>query len=504
MRPTFMGFETATRSLMATQKAMDVINNNIGNIGVTGYTRQRVDMVSMSINNRYTRYADNRTGLIGQGARVNGVSQIRDTFLDKRFREEFADVGYYDKTTEILTDIGSALDEIEPSNMTTALDKFKNAWNTLQQENGTDTVAINSLLASARSMTQAFSQMSSKLNNVWEQQKFDLSVDVNSINSIVERIANLNDAIKKEVFSSSTPGNSYYGPNELLDERNTLIDELSRYGNISVKNNTDGTVNISMGSDDHLIVNGTKHDSLFIMEDQANQTVSLKWQSTGGNAEMRTGTLKGFNDMLNGRSTVANVTRGENFEKGVLYYKDKIDSFAKTFAQAFNSVIEEVDPATNTPTGKFKTLFVFGGDGEATANNLMLSTSWSDNPAYIIENIKQEGGKQDTSFVAIAMNRFTDKLDFGEFKGTMNEYVMFYSNANLANQREFSDSRLTACSDVADSVLKRISEVSGVSMEEEAVDTMQYTKAFQAMSRVMTALDEALDVLINRTGLVGR
>lgn len=504
MRPTFMGFETATRSLMASQKALDIVNNNIGNIGVTGYTRQRVDMVSVTLNNRYARYADNRVGLTGQGAMVNGVSQVRDSFLDKRFREEYADVGYYGKTTDILTDIGSALDEIEPSNMTTALEKFKSAWNTLQQENGTDSVAINSLLATARSLTQAFKQMDTKLNNVWEQQKFDLNVDVNGLNSIFERVANLNDAIQKEVFSSSKPGNPYYSPNELLDERNVLLDELSKYGNISVKQNADGTVDVRMGADDHLVVSGKEFDTIIVQENQRDQTVDVQWRSTGLTAEMRTGSLKSYSDMLNGRGTVAKVENGENFEKGILYYKDKIDAFAKTFAGSFNNIIEEVDPATNLPTGQFKQLFVFTGDGEMNSGNIEISTDWSNNPNYIITDIKQEGGKQDTSFVAKALGRFTETLDFGEFKGTLNGYVMFYSNANLSNQRQFSESRLTASSDVADGLLDRISEVSGVSMEEEGVDMMQYTKAFQAMSRVMTAMDETLDVLINKTGLVGR
>lgn len=513
MRSTFMGFETATRSLMATQKALDVINNNIGNIGVTGYTRQRVDLVSMSVNNRYSRYADNRVGLAGQGVTVNGVSQVRDSFLDKRFREEYADVGYHDKMTEVLTDLGVAIDEIEPSNMTTALDNFKKAWDTLGKENGTDPVALNSLQAAARALTQGFQQMSTKVNNVWGQQSFDLGVDVNAINSMLERVANLNDAIKKEVFSSGQPGNGYYFPNELVDQQNVLLDQLSKFGNLDVRKNEDGTVTVRMGEcscegckgEGHIVVNGDKFDKLLVNEDQNNQTVSIEWQSNGEEAAMRTGSLKGYMDMLNGRGNVANMDAGEKFERGVLFYKDKIDTFATVMARTFNNIIEEVDPVTNQPTGSYKQLFTFGGNGDPTAANLQLNTQWENSSDFIVKNIRQEGGKHDTSFVAKALAAFSDTLDFGDgFKGTLNGYVQSYSNANLGNQREFHDSRLTACSDVADSILNRISEISGVSMEEEGIDTMQYTKAFQAMSRVMTALDETLDVLINRTGLVGR
>ncbi|MEG1477172.1 MAG: flagellar basal body protein, partial [Oscillospiraceae bacterium] len=125
MRPTFMGFETASRGMMAQQKALDIVGNNVGNIGVTGYTRQRVDMVSMSLSNTTARFSANAVGRAGQGVNVTGVSQIRDPFLDKRFREEYADVGYYSKMVDVLGDIEDGLNEIEPSNMTEALESFK-------------------------------------------------------------------------------------------------------------------------------------------------------------------------------------------------------------------------------------------------------------------------------------------------------------------------------------------------------------------------------------------
>ena len=70
IRPTFMGFETATRGLMANQKSLDIVANNTSNIGVTGYTRQRVDLVSLHMNQRNTMYSRNNTPLAGQGVGI--------------------------------------------------------------------------------------------------------------------------------------------------------------------------------------------------------------------------------------------------------------------------------------------------------------------------------------------------------------------------------------------------------------------------------------------------
>ncbi|MEG0116356.1 MAG: flagellar basal body rod C-terminal domain-containing protein, partial [Hydrogenoanaerobacterium sp.] len=85
-----------------------------------------------------------------------------------------------------------------------------------------------------------------------------------------------------------------------------------------------------------------------------------------------------------------------------------------------------------------------------------------------------------------------------------NDYVKFYSAATLGNQLSAATARQEASVDIANSLLDQISGISGVSQEEDGVDMMQYTKAYNSMGRLMTALDEALDVLINKTGLVGR
>ena len=93
MRPTFLGFESARRGITASQKALDITGNNLENVNTPGYTRQRVDLVSVSPSVYSTRYANSRVPLTGQGVGISGVSQTRDAFLDKRFRDEYGDVG---------------------------------------------------------------------------------------------------------------------------------------------------------------------------------------------------------------------------------------------------------------------------------------------------------------------------------------------------------------------------------------------------------------------------
>lgn len=503
MRSTFMGLETAKRGIMASQKALDIVGNNTANIGVTGYTRQRVDLVSVTANTCYSRYASDTTSFAGMGVKISGIAQVRDSYLDKRYRDEYSDVGYFDSVNSILSDVQNNLSEIEPSTVTAALTKLENAWSEMQSA-GQNSVTASSILSASTTLTQVFTQISTKLNNLWHQSYSELDTSASTVNSIIERIANYNTTIKSEVTSSYGGNMTAYGPNELLDQRNVLIDELSKYADISVKNSADGTVTIMMGSNNHVVVEDSNYDTLLMSTGGTDMTAALKWTSTGSPINISSGSLKGSLEMLNGRGNAASTGSGESLEKGILYYMDKIDSFASTLAKAFNNILPEVD-SSGTLTGTYKQLFSFSGDGQETAANFTVNSAWSADASYLITNIHPTGeGSDDTTFVTNALALFSSNQDYGEFKGTFNGYIQYYTTSQLATDITYNKDSLDSCIDIADSILNSISEVSGVSLEEEGVSMTQWTKAFNAMSRILTSMDEILDTLINKTGLVGR
>ena len=96
-----MGLETAKRGLMVNQKALDIIGNNISNINTKGYTRQRLDTVSVQVYGS-DRFSYSSIPLAGQGVDASGVSQIRNPYLDTKFREQYSDVGYFDQKAAIM------------------------------------------------------------------------------------------------------------------------------------------------------------------------------------------------------------------------------------------------------------------------------------------------------------------------------------------------------------------------------------------------------------------
>lgn len=511
-----MGFEMASRGIMINQKAMDIVGHNIANIGVTGYTRQRVDQVSMAVNYRNTRYVV-RNSLNGQGASIAGISQMRDSFLDKRFREEYGDVGYYQTMNQALEDVDAALSEIEPEQMSIALSKFRDALGNMFKTSGGDSIGAAGVRASAQTVTQVLQQLSAKMDNVWEQQYYDLQTDVTEINKKLISIAAYNDAIKKEQSAIDYSNSGYYGPNELMDQRNVLLDDLSAYGNILVKQNLDGTVDVTMNG--HSVIKGNEYEQVNVSPGPSSQTVKLCWNSTGENIQLQTGGLKAAVDLLNGRGIMARQDYGESCYNGILFYKDKIDTLAEAFVKEMNQAIPM---AGDNPDPAYKQLFTFGYEKdengeikkdangnpierEHTAANIQIVEEWADKVDYLMDGIVQNG-TDDPNYLEPMIQRLFGsdaKVDFGDFQGSFTSYVSYYTTTLLGTHKSGVEDRLAASASVSNNLLDRIASTSGVNMNEEAADSMQFQKAYDAMSRVMTALDDLLDKLINGTGRVG-
>ena len=496
MRPTFMGFETARKGLMVSQKSLDITGQNITNINTPGYTRQRVDQVSMTVSGQTSRYAISNNALAGQGVKVNGISQVRDSFLDKRFREEYGDVGYYDQCSTILADIEAALDEITSNGLKSAIAGLFTSLQNLTN-NADQVTHANIVLTASRNLTQVLNQFDAKLNNIREQQMFDMDIAVGEVNSILERIAGLNESISKDMFLAGASTSEYYKPNELVDQRNLLLDELSRYVDMRAVDNADGTVTVEING--HTVVEGNKFETINMVRN-SDKTVTMSWQSTGKSVNLTTGLLKAFTDMINGRGSDAKGAN-ESFEQGIPYYIDKLDTFARVFAEVMNNAIPVVDNTGNF-TGDKKQLFEGDANGIITAGNISVSSAWAAKPGYLITEVYTDG-KLDNTHLLNLIAGFSEDRNFGEFTGTFEEYVNFY-NTNLGQQKTFSDNRAENTAAIADELLDRRDAISGVSLDEEGTNLMLYEKAYQAASRLMTALDEALDVLINKTGLVGR
>ena len=512
-----MGFETAKSAIFTNQKALDIVGNNLSNIDTNGYTRQRVDISAIAQSAWSSRVASPgaRIGLTGQGVEALGVSQMRDSFLDKRFRDEYSKTSYHSQAANILSDIQSVMDGgdlTSESSMLSAIQGVYESINSFMQDDVTSDTAANIVLTAFRSLTQVFQQFDAKLDNVAQQHIYDMSVTVDRTNEIFQQIAHLNAMIAQDATVVTDPDNEYFRPNELLDERNLLLDELAAYGNISFTERSDGTVDVEMNG--HRVVSGSEYTRMS-MRENADDTVSLVWTETGENVTLTGGTLLASIEYINGRGN--NVqSPNETPNKGIPYYRDRLDAMANALADIANHAIPEVGEDGKPKTDAngniiYKTLLAAKMDNgktnsktSVTAGNISISDEWTNGGAGYFIYSKDD---RTNVYAQNLMYALTEKdysfRSYGEsFSGTFEEYYVDMVST-LGGEIGFQNGRQESTGKVADDFLDRRDQISGVSRDEETANMLQYQKSYEAAARLMTTLDEILDVLINRMGRVG-
>ncbi|MBR1382488.1 MAG: hypothetical protein IJ555_01555, partial [Ruminococcus sp.] len=291
--------------------------------------------------------------------------------------------------------------------------------------------------------------------------------------------------------------NQEYGPNELLDARNQVLDNLSTYGEIGVSYNTDGTINVSLGS--KTAVRGIEYDELMYSEN-TDGTVNVLWKSTASPADTGKGILSSQEKLLNGRG-VNMQNNTESSERGVLYYKDKVDSFAVRFAAVCNNTIpDEVDADGNVLSYK-KLVGCEMDDGEVypdmhvDSTNIWITDELDKSATFLLNN---DGKNIDNSGLLNLTAKLTSSnYEFDGFTGTFENFVSDYV-ITLGSDLSYVNENYNAAVTVGNNISEMRDSVTGVSETEETANMLMYNRAFQAASRMMTVMDDLLDVIINQ------
>ena len=555
---TFGGFMTARLGMSASQQALNITGQNVSNINTPGYTRQYIDQVSLNVGGGSNRYASGMAN-IGNGVWVTGTGQVRDPFLDRRFRNEISFVGQYDIKTSGLQNVQDILDETGKTDggggIHNQLADFRKQLNELSKN--PNAVEHDSMVrGSADSLVKLLNSYSQQLEKVRKDAETDLKdVDIPAINNILKNIAELNKSIK----SAEVCGDSAL---ELKDQRNMLIDELASYMPIEVKYKpitvTDGrkvdelTINFVSGDGKELpLLIDEYPGSLEVEKDQATGNWSLKYTGPDGLGGMKpfpiditnslsTGSLKSSLEHLNAKGEFDNPP---TTTKGIGYYENMLDVLARDLATTMNDMnkVPVVDADGNAvmdpnnpkePLMKEFPLFTKKDpNADWSADNIQIAEGWTKKEYGVIKNndakwqlekgaqnpptqadmnkgslINNDKGSSNILDMIAEMDKsrpFTTQgagQGEGLFTGTFEE---FYSNMvmtlgqDIKSTTEILNNHVTMAGQINGSR----DNLSAVSMDEEGINMMRFSKSYAASARMMTTLDEILDTLINRMGV---
>ena len=231
---TFGSFTQARLAIYASQTGLTVTGNNISNINTPGYTRQRLDQKSF-YNAGADRYYSSTGAKVGQGVLCYGLSQLRDPYLDIRYRNTASEVGYQDALLAGLKEIADTLDEVGKEITSDKEDdgvlyaQLRDLQKSLEQLSLNPTKENDTLVRnSAETLCSIFHTYAKKLETLRQNTEASFKQDVSAVNEILTNIRNLNESIRNC---------DIHGDNalELRDERNRQIDALSEYMQIKVE-----------------------------------------------------------------------------------------------------------------------------------------------------------------------------------------------------------------------------------------------------------------------------
>lgn len=223
IRSTFAGFNMAALALSTSQRALDVTGQNLSNIHTQGYTRQRLDQVSLNpVANSIA--SSSYDAKVGQGVMMTGVSQIRDPFLDIQYRNQLPKVGTANAQDAILSQIGQIFDETDKEAIAYQFQQIISQLQNLADPQNTGTNSADTVVRSAcEILLNTIHQNGTKVQEVYDElmTKMDETV-IPEINGYLRDIAELDKSIR----NSQILGNPAL---ELQDDRNELIDALATY-----------------------------------------------------------------------------------------------------------------------------------------------------------------------------------------------------------------------------------------------------------------------------------
>ena len=542
LRSTFLGYKTATSALKVNQNHMDVVGQNISNINTNGYTRQRLDISSLSFDTCNMKFGT--TGvIIGQGVEANGVSQFRDVFLDLRYRMEAAKSGSEYIQLEALSDLESVFDEISMEKLDAQFSDLATQLHSLTSS-PSDPVLEGVVRTSAEILTQMLNDYSRDIETIYNQQLSYLENGaVEKVNELTKNIAKLNKQIKESNISDNPAL-------ELNDERNMLIDELSNYIDIEVEiiplpiggGKTIDEIVIKLGETDLELVNRNNSNTIAVIEEDGLIKIELKGVTDTDNItnSIKGGQIDGYLKFLNGKGEFASaddIDSVEGYEKaaevkGVQYYKRMLDTLANKFAADMNELNrkpESFDIEGNVETWISRPLFeardADSSDPDTeiiTAGNIKIHNEWaSATDSYITNTTRKPIPGEDISGAVDNIlrminafnneNTFKTNVDFdGDdiidvtqknlFEGTFQEFLS-YTTTKLNLQVADVKISYDTYSETQFHIDYARSGMSSVDLNEEGVNLLQYSKSYNAAARLMTTLDEMLETLINRMGV---
>jgi flagellar hook-associated protein 1 len=331
----FFGLDIGATALRAAQQLLNTAAHNVANANTAGYSRQRV---TLSEAPPYTYPAFNRSGLpgqIGSGVNVVAIQRIRDNFLDLQVQAQTGLKGEWDTRQSELAKIEAIFPEPSDSALGGTISKYWNAWQDVASD-PTSTAARSALTEQAASLAMELNRDSTQLSMIATGIDSQVTLKVQSINDLAKQIASLNGQIQRVTVTGENA-------NDLMDQRNQLLEKLSAIVPVNVITRSDGMMSVLVGGTD--LVSGVYARAITTQADVNGHTQPV-W-ADGSSVSLPSGELK---SLINVRDV------------DLAAYRTQLNALAKGIADATNAIHQRGVDATGAAG---QALFTYHAGNEA-------------------------------------------------------------------------------------------------------------------------------------------
>ncbi len=478
---TWLGIETSRRGIKVHQNALDITGQNLANASTPGYSRQEA---VISASKPYTSPELNSSstpGQFGTGVQVDMIRRIKDEYLDNNVRRATTDSGYWEDQISVLQRAEALFAEPGTDGISTQIVDFFKTWmdlNNSPQDLGVKSAVTESGSALATLMTSTYNQLDSieqsvaVINGAGTDVTEGMMVDqVNQINKILTEIKDITAAIKK-IYDVNQQ------PNDLLDKRDQLLEELSHYGPVKVTDESSGgkpTGGLKVDFFNQTVFEDDAGSATVILE-------TLDLDASAGKILLYLDTAKTAAKMINltdevqvNQNTSGSLLGLESSRLDLIDYQTKL-----------NDIAIRLRDEIAAPAALNGVFFVAGSS--LASGTFKVDPALTNNPSTL----------DGTKASAVAALRDKDIAALGN--STFNEYYSLLVT-EVGNGAQSTDDMAANQAAIKKQITALRDSVSGVSTDEELTKMTQFQYGFQASSRMITVIDDMLNVIINRMGV---
>jgi flagellar hook-associated protein 1 FlgK len=548
MSSLFGVLNTGRTGLFAQQAALAVTGNNIANANTDGYTRQRVVL----------------DALTSGGVQVVGTQRMLDEFVNTRLRDSNARLAGRTTLALNLSQVESVLGATQDSGLAGTLQSFFSAFQDLSQQPG-GAAERQEMLAQGNQLAAAFTSVTDQLGQIRDQLDQQVTGAVDQVNQLTASIAEING--KLSGFTQSNGVASDPALNDLLDQRDKLLNQLSEI--VPLRTLSDGKGSMTLFVGDQVLMEGTTAHALTTRVDPSNDNmhevvltglgqglsltgklqdgklaalVQARDQGAGAalksidrlaaqlardvNVQHEQGTgLDGVSgrDFFGGLQATATAAGGNKGGAAVTsasildQSQLTFDDYEIRFTASAEYDVVNTTTGTTVSSGNAYTSgeaivvggmrVVIGNDSGAPAagdvfhlnsyagmgQRIGLSAAVADNPRAIAAGLSAEPGDNRNALQLMALGNQATMGDppTQTYQAFFNELAVNQSMQTASAQQAQSNEEI-----VNNQLVSMADSVSGVSLDEESINLIQFQRAFEAASRIISATDELMQALL--------